>query len=116
MRLWLDDVRPAPEGWEWARDAETAVAKLEVALRDGEPLEAVSLDHDLGADPGQGVYARGNSEICGCYVVDYLIQVQPPIEEPIRIHSWNPSEARKMATALNYAGYDVDLRPYRIGE
>lgn len=116
MKLWLDDVRPAPEGWEWAKDAETAVAKLMIAVEREEPIESVSLDHDLGADPRQGVYARGNSEICGCYVVDYFIHARPPVENPIRIHSWNPSEARKMAGALTYAGYDVELRPYRVGE
>jgi hypothetical protein len=26
MRVWLDDLRPAPEGWEWARTVEEAIS------------------------------------------------------------------------------------------
>ena len=45
VRLWLDDVRPAPDGWTWCRS--TADAK---ALMQAGPVEEMSLDHDLGMD------------------------------------------------------------------
>lgn len=112
MNLWLDDVRPAPEGYEWAQDAHAAIWLLELAVKMEERLEMVSLDHDLGADPLDGIYARGNSEDCGCLVVDWIVQNTPSIRYPIRIHSWNGEEARKMAANLNDAGYDVEIRPY----
>jgi hypothetical protein len=44
-RLWVDDLRPPPEGWVWAKSSEEAVAMLET--RD---FAAVSLDHDLGGE------------------------------------------------------------------
>ena len=43
MLLWLDDQRPAPVGWVWARSAGEAAA----ALATGTVVYA-SLDHDLG--------------------------------------------------------------------
>jgi len=42
--LWLDDIRPAPEGWKHVRTVEEAKA----VLRDGN-VRYCSLDHDLGA-------------------------------------------------------------------
>ena len=44
MRLWLDDVRPAPVGWEWV----TNIADAKRLLETGQ-VEQASLDHDLGA-------------------------------------------------------------------
>jgi len=43
MKLWVDDIRPAPEGWELADD----FFKAKVALIMQE-YDEVSLDHDLG--------------------------------------------------------------------
>ncbi|WP_170219494.1 cyclic-phosphate processing receiver domain-containing protein [Nocardioides litoris] len=45
MRLWIDDLRPAPEGWRWAKTSREAIAILEA-----QPADAVSFDHDLGRD------------------------------------------------------------------
>ncbi len=49
MKLWLDDLRPPPEGWMWARTVEEAMPHL----RSGEVAEA-SLDHDLGEGVEEG--------------------------------------------------------------
>lgn len=52
MKLWLDDVRPAPEGWRWVKTAGEALTLL---LRGG--VKIASLDHDLGVlglDPDTG--------------------------------------------------------------
>lgn len=46
IRLWVDDLRPAPVGWEWAKTVTQAqywLAHPDIAV------ETVSLDHDLGA-------------------------------------------------------------------
>ena len=51
VRLWLDDIRPAPDGWAWARTVEEAVSLLER----GEVAEA-SLDHDLGEQGAEEGY------------------------------------------------------------
>lgn len=43
--LWVDDLRPAPPGWTWAKSSAEAIS----LLTDGE-FTAISLDHDLGGD------------------------------------------------------------------
>ena len=43
MYLWLDDVRPAPPGWVWARTADEAARALATGR-----VQVASLDHDLG--------------------------------------------------------------------
>lgn len=47
MRLWLDDLRPAPPGWVWIKTVSAALALLRRGL-----VAEVSLDHDLGEDGG----------------------------------------------------------------
>jgi hypothetical protein len=44
VKLWLDDMRPAPVGWQWAK----TVQEAQELLSTGDVDEA-SLDHDLGA-------------------------------------------------------------------
>lgn len=43
MKVWLDDVRQAPDGWVHATTPEEVIE----FLRSGE-VEEISLDHDLG--------------------------------------------------------------------
>lgn len=42
--LWLDDMRPAPEGWLWVKTCDEAKKWLEQGV-----VRRASLDHDLGA-------------------------------------------------------------------
>ncbi len=44
-RLWVDDLRPAPAGWTWAKSSTEAIELLTTA-----EFAAISLDHDLGGD------------------------------------------------------------------
>ena len=60
MKLWLDDVRPAPDGWVWIRsvnEAKNAIinanARFVQSCKNGLPnenflIERISLDHDAG--------------------------------------------------------------------
>lgn len=45
MRLWVDDLRPPPEGWWWAKSSKRAIAFLHYPW-----IREMSLDHDLGGD------------------------------------------------------------------
>lgn len=45
VRLWVDDLRPAPEGWQWATTSADAIEIL-----DDKYVVELSLDHDLGGD------------------------------------------------------------------
>lgn len=53
MKLWIDDVRPAPAGYtHTATTAAEAIAHLQHAKDEGEPVEHIAFDHDLGEDMG----------------------------------------------------------------
>ncbi len=38
-RLWVDDLRPAPDGWTWAKSSSEAIALLEAGEHDRRPPE-----------------------------------------------------------------------------
>ena len=85
MRLWIDDARPAPEGYIWVKTVEDAIIEILTtdALRmvdENQEIELIDIDHDAGD------YAQ--------YGGDY-IKLLDWLEEtgrnyPIRIHSMNP--------------------------
>jgi hypothetical protein len=51
MKLWVDDLRPAPDtSWTWAETSADAIAILSLRRFSRRPVEAMSLDHDLGED------------------------------------------------------------------
>lgn len=85
MKLWLDDVRPAPEGWYWAKNVETAKAML---IR-GE-VTHLSLDHDLGEDCLSGY------DLCKWMAENNLWP-----SEQITIHSMNPVGRDNMRAIIN---------------
>lgn len=86
-RVWLDDERPAPEGWTACRWAHEAIA----LIRRGGVAE-VSLDHDLG-----DVHADG---------YDVLLWLERAVWHGfrpvpvIRIHTANPAARVRMLAAV----------------
>jgi len=55
MKIWVDDIRPAPEGWHWWKSSEEAIFFLSEwkqlhGLGLIEVPKVMSLDHDLGGD------------------------------------------------------------------
>ena len=51
MKLWVDDVRPAPEGYKHIKsvhDAMYAILWTETAYWENETIELIDLDHDAG--------------------------------------------------------------------
>ena len=93
MKLWLDDVREAPEGWVHVKTPEEAIE----FLRSGE-VEEISLDHDLGL-------ATTESERTGNDVLVWLEQAVAtgawshavPL---INVHSANPVGGRRMEMTI----------------
>lgn len=57
MKLWVDDIRPAPEGWERARSVTEAIRILATI-----DVEEVSLDHDISMKVMVGDEEAGYSE------------------------------------------------------
>ena len=101
MKLWIDDLRPAPEGYRWILRTNNAIdfiTTIETLYRNGdikESIELIDLDHDAGQ------YA--------CCGGDY-IKLLDWLEEtgrnyPIRIHSANPVGVQNMRRIIERNGW-----------
>ena len=102
MKLWIDDVRPAPEGWAWAKTVNEAKDKILIReavcallLPNRKVIELIDIDHDAGD------YAQ--------YGGDY-IKLLDWLEEtgrnyPIRIHSMNPVGVANMRAIIQRNGW-----------
>lgn len=84
MKLWLDDERPAPEGWYSTDDPAEALS----LIRSGQVTEA-SFDHDLGREHTGYWVLQNVEEDLGRGIV-YSIPV-------ISIHTANPVGYRNMS-------------------
>ena len=96
MKLWIDDVRPAPEGYVWITNVHSAKYHIEVADSLEETIELIDIDHDAGN------YAQ--------YGGDY-IKLLDWLEEtgrnyPIRIHSMNPVGVANMRAIIERNGWE----------
>ena len=95
MNFWLDDVRPAPEGWFWAKTVPELIDAIEDATWTGKEIEEVSLDNDLG--PGEEEAYK---------YLDYLEEVCEEglthlIPEKVSIRSANPIARERMLVIIN---------------
>lgn len=100
MKLWIDDVRPAPEGYSWRKSVDSAKDFIEETKWYNDyicdcPIELIDVDHDAGD------YAR--------YGGDY-IKLLDWLEEtgrnyPIRIHSMNPVGRENMRAIIRRNGW-----------
>lgn len=92
MKLWIDDVRPAPEGHLWCKSVNEA---KRVILETDAPVELIDIDHDAGdyaADGGD--YIR---------LLDWLEETGR--RYPIRIHSMNPVGVDNMRSIIRKNGW-----------
>ena len=109
MKLWIDDVRPAPDGYVWRKSVDDAIGIIELIdifsqytcynPSTGEEkkayIELIDIDHDAGD------YAQ--------YGGDY-IKLLDWLEEtgrnyPIRIHSMNPVGVENMRRIIQKNGW-----------
>ena len=100
MKLWVDDVRPAPEDYVWCKSVQEAkdtvlMLELYATVKESHKVELIDLDHDAGD------YAQ--------YGGDY-IKLLDWLEEtgrnyPIRIHSMNPVGIENMRCIINRNGW-----------
>ena len=102
MKLWIDDVRPAPDGYVWIRSVNKAHEFIEIYeniyRREQDPfmkIELIDIDHDAGdfAVDG-GDYIR---------LLDWLEETGR--NYPIRIHSMNPVGRENMRAIIQRNGW-----------
>lgn len=88
MKVYLDDERKAPEGWQQVRWPNEAIRLLETGA-----VKEISLDHDLGDDD------RGTGYDVILWIEEAVISrgFKPP---KIRVHSANSSARQKMEQGI----------------
>lgn len=102
MKLWIDDVRPAPEGYEWVRSVNQAKEFIEVVENahqrhiTDEIIELIDIDHDAGDYVSDG----------GDYIklLDWLEETGRSY--PIRIHSKNPVGVERLRAVIEHNGWE----------
>lgn len=110
-KIWVDDERPAPDGFIWAINSMVAIHDLKYAVATSAVLEEVSLDHDLGYSdelPTSKVPADA-VEDNGFKVLNWMIEnnVWPAV---LTIHTANvPARERMLAAANAEAPKFVDI-------
>ena len=109
MKLFVDDIRPAPKGWHLARTVTEAIRCLDTMV-----FEEVSLDHDIShavmMDNG-GIVSRPYP--CGETfepVARFMVAARKSMGlinvEKVTVHTANPTGAQKLMRILE--------REYRI--
>ena len=92
MKLWLDDIRPAPDdSWVWVR----SVNKAKDAIEKADLVEFIDIDHDLGC-----YYYDGGD---GIRLLDWLEATDRSCS--IHIHSMNPVGVQNMRAIIQRNGW-----------
>lgn len=89
MKLWIDDIRPAPDGWHQCYSVNEA---KEFIVNNYDNLEIVDLDHDSG-----DYYNAGGDYI---KILDWLENYEAETDKKVKfsfhIHSMNPVGRKNM--------------------
>lgn len=93
MKLWIDDVRPAPYGYVWVKTINDAILQIEMHEQNNVPFLLISLDHDAG-DYGSPDYIK---------LLDWLEETGR--NYPIHIHSINPVGVENMRRIIERNGW-----------
>lgn len=101
MKLYLDDIRPCPDGYILVKTAFECISLLQLYF-----CSEISLDHDLGDDLKFGT---GYDVILWIEEQVYTNNYSPPV---IRIHSSNTSARKKMELGIK----SINKYMAKIGE
>ena len=95
MKLWVDDVRPAPEGYLWLDTVNKVKNCIIWEEEHGTTIELLDLDHDAG------VYAVDGGDYIK--ILDWLEETGRSY--PIHIHSMNPVGVANMRQIIQRNGW-----------
>ena len=102
MKIWIDDIRPAPEGYRWHKSVDAAkrsIRNLEYCYwntrDDLYRIELIDMDHDAGD------YAH----LGGDYIELLNWLEETGRNYPIRIHSMNPVGVQNMKAIIQRNGW-----------
>ncbi len=108
MKLWIDDLRPAPKGYIWVKTVNDAkwyiesAEEIEDLFPTGTPvIKLIDLDHDAG-----DYRASGGDYINILNWLEYRQHNQDGRVYPIRIHSFNPVGCVNMRAIIERNGWE----------
>ena len=95
MKLWIDDVRPAPNGYLWLDTVNKVKNCIIWEEEHGTQIELIDIDHDAGDYTSDG----------GDYIklLDWLEETGR--NYPIHIHSMNPVGVENMRAIIRRNGW-----------
>ena len=95
MKIWIDDLRPAPEGYHHCMSVDFAKHFILVAEKNNLPIELIDIDHDAG------FYAQFGGDYIR--LLDWLEETGR--DYPIRIHSANVVGIQNMRRIIERNGW-----------
>ena len=95
MKLWIDDIRPAPEGYKWAKSDMSAIICIRYREVDGCPYELLDVNNN------KGKYAP----LTGVYINLLAWLEETGRDYPIRIHSTDPTEIANIRAIIERNGW-----------
>ena len=95
MKLWVDDVRPAPLGYVWVQTVNDAILQIEMHEEINAPFSLINVDHDAG----DWAYCGGDY----IKLLDWLEETGR--NYPIHIHSMNPVGVENMRRIIQRNGW-----------
>lgn len=99
LKLYLDDLRPCPQGFTLARTVEEAIDIYTNHPR-GTERRILSLDHDLGGI--DGIYTKTGYDFCKWLVEETFHNPFMPLPHVIYMHTSNPVGRDNMIQLLEH--------------
>lgn len=93
MKIWIDDIRPIPEGYDvWIKRVDEAIDFISIHK---DEISLLDLDHDAG-----DYFCYGGDYI---KILDWM--EEKGISIPISIHSGNPYGVQRMWQIIQHCGW-----------
>lgn len=87
IKIWVDDVRPAPIGWHWCKSVNETIDLIKYLGQN--EISEISFDHDSGI-----YYSRGGDYI---KILDWIEESYGYFwKVPINLHTMNPIGRQNM--------------------
>ena len=97
IKLWIDDIRPAPDGYALVKSVNTAKMVIKLKERQHQPIELIDIDHDAGDYVSWG----------GDYIKLLEWLEETGRNYPIRIHSMNVVGRQNMEAICRRNGWKI---------
>ena len=91
IKIYVDDVRKAPEGYVWTKSVNETIAFIEEVESHGGSIDVIDLDHDLGE------YASDGGD--AIKLLDYLVERETFY--PVALHTANIVGRQNMERMIN---------------